>query len=176
MRLLKAFSVGACILGLVEALPRRASSFAKRQVTELRDEYDFVVVGAGTAGLTVANRVSAAFPKSMLLNPAPSARDDSRGLRRGRSGNSPMYSYRNCSCHRARQDRRDGRLLRSRGGRRGRPASRHYLPARRERQQPLRHRHPGYDCWRVLRCQRPVLRPRFEARLRRLGASGKPRV
>lgn len=67
MRLLKTFSVGACVLGLVEALPRKASDFSKRQVTELRDEYDFVIVGAGTAGLTVADRVSAAFPKSMSL-------------------------------------------------------------------------------------------------------------
>ena len=66
MRLLKTFSIGACVLGLVEALPRRASDFAKRQVTELRDDYDFVIIGAGTAGLTVADRVSAAFPKRMF--------------------------------------------------------------------------------------------------------------
>lgn len=65
MRLLKTFSIGACVLGLVEALPRRASDFTKRQVTELRDDYDFVIIGAGTAGLTVADRVSAAFPKRM---------------------------------------------------------------------------------------------------------------
>ena len=65
MRLLKTFSAGACVLGLVEDLPRRASDLSKRQVTQLRDEYDFVIVGAGTAGLTVADRVSAAFPKRM---------------------------------------------------------------------------------------------------------------
>lgn len=66
MRLINGFSIGACLLGVVEALPRRAQDFAKRQVSELRDEYDFVVIGGGTTGLTVADRVSAAFPKSQL--------------------------------------------------------------------------------------------------------------
>ncbi|MBE3047556.1 hypothetical protein IMZ48_34595 [Candidatus Bathyarchaeota archaeon] len=67
MRLVRTFSLGACVVSLVEALPRRVSDFSKRQVTELRDEYDFVIIGAGTAGLTVADRVSAAFPDRMLL-------------------------------------------------------------------------------------------------------------
>ncbi|GKT82570.1 GMC oxidoreductase [Colletotrichum tofieldiae] len=69
MRLIKAFSTGACILGvvIVEALPRRAHNWAKRQVTELRQEYDFVVVGGGTSGLTIADRVSAAFPEKIVL-------------------------------------------------------------------------------------------------------------
>lgn len=67
MRLVKGIAVGASIISsVVEALPSRAESFARRQVTELRDEYDFVIIGGGTAGLTVAHRVSAAFPKSEL--------------------------------------------------------------------------------------------------------------
>jgi ribulose 1,5-bisphosphate synthetase/thiazole synthase len=67
MRLVKVFAIGASIISsVVEALPSRAQSFARRQVTELRDEYDFVIIGGGTAGLTVAHRVSAAFPKSEL--------------------------------------------------------------------------------------------------------------
>ncbi|KAG6357437.1 hypothetical protein INS49_013314 [Diaporthe citri] len=50
MRLVKAFAVGASIISIVvEALPSRARSFARRQVTELRDEYDFVIIGGGTA-------------------------------------------------------------------------------------------------------------------------------
>lgn len=64
MHISKALYASVSILGVAEALPNRARSFAKRQVTELRDEYDFVIVGGGTAGLTIADRVSAALPDS----------------------------------------------------------------------------------------------------------------
>jgi choline dehydrogenase len=67
MRLVQIFTVGAAVLGAVEALPNRAHTLASRQVSELRDEYDFIIVGGGTAGLTVAHRVSAAFPKRSVL-------------------------------------------------------------------------------------------------------------
>ncbi|KAK1996526.1 GMC oxidoreductase [Colletotrichum falcatum] len=68
MHLINALSIGACILSdVAEALPRRAQHLAKRQVTELRQGYDFVIVGGGTAGLTVADRVSAAFPNKTVL-------------------------------------------------------------------------------------------------------------
>jgi hypothetical protein len=33
--------------------------------TELLENYDFVIAGGGTAGLTVADRLSEAFPESM---------------------------------------------------------------------------------------------------------------
>ena len=36
----------------------------KRQASQLRSKYDFVIVGGGTSGLTVADRLSQAFPKS----------------------------------------------------------------------------------------------------------------
>jgi len=43
----------------------------KRQVSQLRDKYDFVIVGGGTSGLTVADRLTAALPssESRLVNP-----------------------------------------------------------------------------------------------------------
>ncbi|KAK0622682.1 GMC oxidoreductase-like protein [Immersiella caudata] len=40
---------------------------AKRQVSQLRDTYDFVIVGGGTCGLTVADRLTEAFPNKTVL-------------------------------------------------------------------------------------------------------------
>ncbi|KAB5582856.1 hypothetical protein GE09DRAFT_1211476 [Coniochaeta sp. 2T2.1] len=46
----------------------RASPYAvKREAHELRDAYDFVIAGGGTAGLTVADRLSEALPNKTVL-------------------------------------------------------------------------------------------------------------
>ncbi|KAK0622569.1 GMC oxidoreductase-like protein [Immersiella caudata] len=39
----------------------------KRQVSHLRDKYDFVILGGGTCGLTVANRLTEKFPSKTVL-------------------------------------------------------------------------------------------------------------
>ncbi|KAG8156909.1 hypothetical protein KVR01_013322 [Diaporthe batatas] len=68
MCLVRALATGASVIfSLVDALPSRAHSFARRQISDLRDEYDFVIIGGGTAGLTVAHRVSAALPGKTVL-------------------------------------------------------------------------------------------------------------
>lgn len=48
---------------LAVSLPCSASAAViKRHGTDLDRTYDFVIAGGGTAGLTIADRVSAAFP------------------------------------------------------------------------------------------------------------------
>ncbi|KAH6632189.1 hypothetical protein F5144DRAFT_512349, partial [Chaetomium tenue] len=57
-------SVTVSLAALASAHP---GSTVKRQASQLRDSYDFVIVGGGTSGLTVADRLTAAFPKKTVL-------------------------------------------------------------------------------------------------------------
>ncbi|KAH7394271.1 GMC oxidoreductase-like protein [Phaeosphaeria sp. MPI-PUGE-AT-0046c] len=57
--------VQACLLLASAAASQLAAT--KRQSSELLDSYDFVIAGGGTAGLTVADRLSEAFPKKTIL-------------------------------------------------------------------------------------------------------------
>ncbi|KAF1833386.1 GMC oxidoreductase-like protein [Decorospora gaudefroyi] len=57
------FAAGLTI-SLAYALPHAA---VKRQVSELRSSYDFIIAGGGTSGLTVADRLTEAFPDKTVL-------------------------------------------------------------------------------------------------------------
>lgn len=52
---------------LAQGIPHAAT---KRRATQLRDQYDFVILGGGTSGLTVADRLTEAFPRSKQSMPA----------------------------------------------------------------------------------------------------------
>lgn len=53
------------VLRLAFANPQTSGN-VKRQDSQLLDSYDFVIAGGGTSGLTVADRLTEAFPDSLL--------------------------------------------------------------------------------------------------------------
>ena len=59
-------SVGL-VVTCANALPHAAF---KRHISELRPSYDWVIVGGGTSGLTVADRLTEAFPESKFSYPS----------------------------------------------------------------------------------------------------------
>jgi len=56
--------LGAFVVSLAALASASPHGKLKRQVSQLRSNYDFVIVGGGTSGLTTADRLSQAFPKS----------------------------------------------------------------------------------------------------------------
>ncbi|KAK0642866.1 GMC oxidoreductase-like protein [Cercophora newfieldiana] len=63
------FQLAALVLANIElAVARQGVNYqVKRKSWELSDDYDFLVVGGGTAGLTVADRLTEAFPGKNTL-------------------------------------------------------------------------------------------------------------
>jgi len=60
-----ALSISSLILCAISvtAIPLQAhTAQIKRQNSELQSHYDYIIAGGGTSGLTVANRLTAAFP------------------------------------------------------------------------------------------------------------------
>ena len=60
--------LGLAAFGTLCGLARASLSMAlKHHASELLPSYDFVIAGGGTCGLTVANRLSEAFPNSLTF-------------------------------------------------------------------------------------------------------------
>ena len=64
MMVLNTFAFGLAF-SLLYALPHAV----KHQISQLRPSYDFIIAGGGTAGLTVADRLTEAFPESTNCSP-----------------------------------------------------------------------------------------------------------
>jgi len=49
----------ASLFSLIAALPRQnINGYVKRQIADIASSYDYVIVGGGTSGLTVADRLT----------------------------------------------------------------------------------------------------------------------
>ena len=66
------FVAGLAVLRTCLALPVQEIAEIKRDVEGVNDEYDYVVIGGGTAGLSVADRLSEdGSSKSILSSCSP---------------------------------------------------------------------------------------------------------
>ena len=64
MKPVTSLAYSAALLQLTSGSPWSTAN-VKRQASELLDSYDFVIAGAGTSGLTVADRLTETFPDSL---------------------------------------------------------------------------------------------------------------
>ncbi len=64
MKLITSLTCLIAVLDLTSGTPWSTAN-VKRQASQLLDSYDFVISGAGTCGLTVADRLTEAFPDSL---------------------------------------------------------------------------------------------------------------
>jgi hypothetical protein len=66
MRIRNSFASLLAIAQVTSAIPQAIPRNVKRQASQLLDSYDFVIAGGGTSGLTLADRLTEAFPDSLL--------------------------------------------------------------------------------------------------------------
>jgi len=81
MVLLNALLAVAPLAAWAGAVPGQSAERRQISPDKLHDKYDFIIAGGGTSGLTVADRLTAAFPKSKHV-PVLLLRRSSRRLKK----------------------------------------------------------------------------------------------
>jgi FlaA1/EpsC-like NDP-sugar epimerase len=83
-------------LAVVQALPSWSNAEVKRGATDVAKEYDYIVVGAGTAGTTVADRLS---EDGKRKQPPVVSDHRSKSQKLYSSSNTVAFPRTNLSCH-----------------------------------------------------------------------------